>query len=66
MKKEFLIYYLKIIGGCFLTSPFVFVILALDYKYSIAAIITGIFYLVMSIISILLFNYLETGEFWIK
>lgn len=64
MKKEDVISYLKILGGLLLVFPFVHTFFALDYGLVIGGVITFCMYVVLMLIAIPMYNYLEHGKFW--
>jgi len=64
MKKIDIISYLKIFGGLSLIFPLVHAFFALDYGLLIGGFITIILYIILMLIAIPMFNYLEYGKFW--
>lgn len=54
--------YLKLIGGCMMVSPLVFGVMAVDHGNEKGLLYTFIMYVVLILIAIAMFNYLETGN----
>lgn len=62
-RKENLLCYLKIFGGIMLIFPICHAFLALDLGLMNGGLITAILFLMLMIIAIPLFNYLQYGKF---
>lgn len=63
MKKLDLICYLKMLGALVMIFPFVHVFIALDHGLFVGGLIAGAVVLVLFLIGVLMFNYLEYGKF---
>lgn len=64
MKKTDIFSYLKILGGLSLTFPLVHAFFALDFGLLKGGFIAIGLYIVLMLIAIPMFNYLEYGVFW--
>ncbi len=64
MKKIDIISYLKILGGLSLTFPLVHTFFALDHGLFNGGLIAIGLYIILMLIAIPMFNYLEYGVFW--
>ena len=64
MKKTDIFSYLKILGGLSLTFPLVHAFFALDFGLLKGGFIAIGLYIILMLIAIPMFNYLEYGIFW--
>lgn len=64
MKKTDIFSYLKILGGLSLIFPLVHAFFALDFGLIRGAFITIVLYVILMLIAIPMFNYLQYGVFW--
>ena len=63
MKKQDIISYLKIFGGLMMISPLVVAFFSLDFGLFKSILITSAMYVIMMLIAIPMFNYLQYGSF---